>query len=118
MDAVFVELPPFEAHREEYMDDRTYADFQQELMKDPEAGDVIQGTGGLRKIRFKDSNKGKGKRGGIRVIYYWWSEEKEFLLFQHQSIRQKTKNKLVTFSCLLMPLSALEHVKCFFFLFR
>lgn len=81
MDAVFVELPSFEVHREEYMDDRTYADFQQELMKNPEAGEVIQGTGGLRKIRFKDSNRGKGKRGGIRVMYYWWSGEREFLLF-------------------------------------
>jgi mRNA-degrading endonuclease RelE of RelBE toxin-antitoxin system len=81
MDAVFVELPPFEQHRSEYLDDTTYSDFQQELMKNPEAGDVIQGTGGLRKVRFKDSSRGKGKRGGIRVIYYWWSGEKEFLLF-------------------------------------
>jgi hypothetical protein len=63
MDAVFVELPPFEHQRDEYMDDTTYSDFQQELMKNPEAGDVIQGTGGLR------------------VIYYWWSGENEFLLF-------------------------------------
>jgi putative transcriptional regulator len=64
MDAVFVELPPFERQRDEYMDDTTYSDFQQELMKNPEAGDVIQGTGGLRKVRFKDSSRGKGKRNG------------------------------------------------------
>lgn len=81
MDAVFVELPAFERHRSEYMDDRTYSDFQQELLRKPDAGEVIQGTGGLRKVRFKDPNRGKGKRSGIRVIYYWWVQENEFLLF-------------------------------------
>jgi len=40
------------------------------LMSDPEAGDVIEGTGGLRKLRFADARWGKGKRGGLRVIYY------------------------------------------------
>lgn len=81
IDAVFVELPAFERHRSKYMDDRTYSDFQQELLRKPDAGEVIQGTGGLRKVRFKDPNRGKGKRSGIRVIYYWWVQENEFLLF-------------------------------------
>ncbi len=40
------------------------------LLKNPEAGDVIEGTGGLRKIRYADEKRGKGKRGGLRVIYY------------------------------------------------
>ena len=40
-------------------------------MQNPEAGDVIEGTGGLRKIRYTDEKRGKGKRGGLRVIYYW-----------------------------------------------
>ena len=42
---------------------------QEELLKNPECGDVIQGTGGLRKTRLGDKNRGKGKRGGFRVIY-------------------------------------------------
>lgn len=50
-------------------------------MENPEAGDVIEGTGGLRKIRFSDAKRGKGKRGGLRVIYYWWSVGKQFWLF-------------------------------------
>jgi hypothetical protein len=50
-------------------------------MADPEAGDVIQGTGGLRKMRFSDSRRGKGKRGGLRVIYYWWKAGLQFWLF-------------------------------------
>lgn len=39
------------------------------LLDDPKAGDAIQGTGGLRKIRIPMENKGKGKRGGARVVY-------------------------------------------------
>jgi hypothetical protein len=39
-------------------------------MDNPEAGDVIEGTGGLRKLRHGDPRRGKGKRGGLRVIYY------------------------------------------------
>jgi hypothetical protein len=42
-------------------------------MTDPETGDVIQGTGGLRKMRFADVRRGKGKRGGLQVVYFWWS---------------------------------------------
>ncbi|MDP2152841.1 MAG: type II toxin-antitoxin system RelE/ParE family toxin [Methylotenera sp.] len=50
-------------------------------IQNPETGDIIEGTGGLRKIRFADAKRGKGKRGGLRVIYYWWSAGKQFWLF-------------------------------------
>ena len=50
-------------------------------MKNPEAGDLIQGTGGLRKVRFVDTRRGKGKRGGLRVIYYWWGSGNQFWLY-------------------------------------
>jgi len=50
-------------------------------MTNPEAGDVIEGTGGLRKLRFADPRRGKGKRGGLRVIYYWWVNGQQFWLF-------------------------------------
>jgi mRNA-degrading endonuclease RelE of RelBE toxin-antitoxin system len=81
MKAVFVELPAFERHRAQYMDDNSFSDFQQALLINPRAGDVIQGTGGLRKIRFQNARKRKGKRGGLRIIYYWWHQESAFLLF-------------------------------------
>jgi len=42
---------------------------QAELLKNPEAGRVLQGTGGLRKVRIADPSRDKGKRGGYRVIY-------------------------------------------------
>jgi hypothetical protein len=50
-------------------------------MINPESGDVIPGSGGLRKLRFTDERRGKGKRGGLRVIYYWWNSGSQFWLF-------------------------------------
>lgn len=50
-------------------------------MANPVAGDMIEGTGGLRKLRFGDFRRGKGKRGGLRVIYYYWAGGPEFWLF-------------------------------------
>ena len=81
MKAVFVELPAFERHRADYLDDAAFAGLQQALMKNPEVGEVIEGTGGLRKMRFADARRGKGKRGGLRVIYYWWSAGTQFWLY-------------------------------------
>lgn len=81
MKAVFVELPAFDRHRSEYFDDEAFRSLQVRLMADPDAGDLVVGTGGLRKLRFQDSRRGKGSRGGIRVIYYWWHPGPEFWLF-------------------------------------
>lgn len=81
MKATFKELPPFERLREQYFDDHAFKNLQNELMKDPEAGDLIQDTGGLRKLRFADKRRGKGKRGGLRVIYFWKGAGDQFWLF-------------------------------------
>jgi hypothetical protein len=81
MKALFVELPPFQRRRADYLDEEGFRDFQNALMANPAAGDVIQGTGGLRKVRHTDSRRSKGKRGGLRVIYFWWEEGRQFWLF-------------------------------------
>lgn len=81
MKAVFIELPPFERHRASYLDDDDFRSLQNLLMLQPEAGDLIPGTGGLRKLRFGDARRGKGKRGGLRVIYYWWDTGSQIWLF-------------------------------------
>lgn len=81
MKAVFVELPAFARHRADYLGDEAFGRLQQELMRDPEAGEVIRETGGLRKMRFADRRRGKGKRGGLRVIYYWWGAGMQFWLY-------------------------------------
>ena len=81
MDAVFVELSAFTRNLNSYLTDDEYRSFQQMLLDDPTKGDVIQGTGGLRKVRYSQPNRGKGSRGGVRVIYYWWLDEDLFYLF-------------------------------------
>jgi|TARA_S200002703_G_scaffold140022_1_gene131003 mRNA-degrading endonuclease RelE of RelBE toxin-antitoxin system len=81
MKAVFKELVSFEAHRAEYLSDEAFLTLQMALMRNPEAGPVIQGTGGLRKVRCGNASRGKGKRGGVRIIYYWFSESSQFWLF-------------------------------------
>ena len=81
MHGSFVELPAFERIRERYLDDRAFAALQRLLMLNPEAGDPIPGTGGLRKLRFGDARRGKGKRGGLRLIYFYWDAGPEFWLF-------------------------------------
>jgi len=69
---VFIETPLFTRQVTELLDDDSYAEFQRMLILNPQAGDVIAGTGGLRKVRV--ALQGRGKRGGARVIYYWFSE--------------------------------------------
>ena len=81
MKAVFIELPAFERRRADYLDDNAFRRLEDLLMKHPEAGDPIPDTGGLRKLRFADARRGKGKRGGLRVIYYWWDAGFQFWLF-------------------------------------
>ena len=84
MKAVFVELPAFERHRADYLDDDAYRKLQSLLMLNPQVGDTIPGTGGLRKMRFADERRGKGKRGGLRIPMPhrdWWDTGSQFWLF-------------------------------------
>ena len=81
MKLVFVELPAFDRVRAEYLDDDGFAALQSVLLARPDAGAVIAGTGGLRKLRHGDPRRGKGKRGGLRVLYYWWMGGDQILLF-------------------------------------
>lgn len=77
MKSLFVESNIFEKYRELYLSDDEYRLFQADLMVNPKQGDVIQGAGGLRKVRV--ASKGKGKRGGSRVIYYYLDEKDVFI---------------------------------------
>ena len=55
------------------LSDEEYAELQGALVVNPEAGDLIKHTGGLRKLRWSQQRRGKGKRGGVRVVYYWYA---------------------------------------------
>ncbi|MDZ4287621.1 MAG: type II toxin-antitoxin system RelE/ParE family toxin [Prosthecobacter sp.] len=70
---VFEETPTFTRRVTALLDDDVYAALQQYLILHPDAGDLIRGSGGFRKVRW--SAPGRGKRGGVRVIYYWWNSE-------------------------------------------
>ena len=60
------------------MDDDDYGALQSFLTAYPTTGSIIRRSGGIRKIRWR--GKGRGKRGGIRVIYYWLSAEDRIYL--------------------------------------
>lgn len=75
---VFIETPLFTSIIVGLLTDDAYGEFQQELAANPDAGNVIKGTGGLRKVRT--AAKGKGKRGGARVIYYYFADKSQIVL--------------------------------------
>jgi hypothetical protein len=81
MKALFIELPAFERHRADYLDDSQFQALQLVLMANPAAGDVMPATGGLRKLRVADPRRRKGTRGGLRVIFYYWVGGPQFWLF-------------------------------------
>ena len=75
---IFIESKIFEKLREKYLDDESYRALQNFLIAQPTIGDTIQGTGGLKKLRW--SAQGKGKRGGVRTIYLYLSHNEHIHL--------------------------------------
>jgi hypothetical protein len=76
----FVEAPVFTELLPRYLSDDEYRELQCHLARDPEAGNVIRGTGGFRKVRWADRRRGQGKRGGLRVVYYHFAEDAQIWL--------------------------------------
>jgi mRNA-degrading endonuclease RelE of RelBE toxin-antitoxin system len=66
---IFVETRIFSRQRQEHLSDVQFRALQSQLLETPEVGVRIPGTGGLRKLRW--SAEGRGKRGGVRVIYFF-----------------------------------------------
>ena len=66
---VFIETSHYTRIVADYLSDEEQSKLEAHLIVHPDDGDIIQGTGGVRKIRW--GAKGKGKRSGVRVIYYW-----------------------------------------------
>lgn len=65
----FIETPLFTSIVSDHLDDDEYRKLQTAISKNPECGALIRGSGGVRKLRWAGS--GRGKRGGLRVIYYY-----------------------------------------------
>lgn len=75
---LFTETPIFTKRVKELLDDDTYRLLQIRLMASPNAGDLIEGTGGLRKVGVAAG--GSGKRGGCRVIYYHFTHASQIAM--------------------------------------
>lgn len=90
---VFIEAPAFSRHLGQYLSDSEFSELQILLLRNPEAGAVVAGTGGLRKLRWGDSRRGVGKRGGLRIWYRHLPENGElwfFTLYDKGEVRDLT----------------------------
>jgi hypothetical protein len=76
----FIEAPIFTQPLPDYLGDDDCRGLQFFLTRSPDAGDIIPGTGGFRKVRWADRRRGKGKRGGLRVIYYYLAADTQIWL--------------------------------------
>ena len=74
----FIETPIFSKVVQTLLKDDEYKSLQVALLLRPEQGSIIPKSGGLRKVRW--SSKGKGKQGGLRVIYYWDNKTESFYM--------------------------------------
>ena len=84
----FVETPIFTKEVLDLLDGDEYRALQLALIFRPEQGAIIPGSGGLRKLRW--GVRGRGKRGGLRIIYYWAKEEDTYyMLFVYPKNEQE-----------------------------
>ena len=99
---LFIETPVFTRQVRALLDDDEYADLQGLLAARPDYGDLIQRSGGLRKVRWSRRSQGRGKRGGVRVIYYVRVAKNQIYLVlaysksQRDDLTQKEKDTLRT----------------------
>ena len=83
----FIESSVFERICPVYLDDDEYAELQEHLILNPEGGEVVRGSGGVRKLRW--ARAGMGKRGGLRIIYYVQFAPNEFWMLTMYSKSKK-----------------------------
>lgn len=94
---IFIETPPFERLRAEYLGDEQYRLLQVWLMANPEAGIVIRGSGGIRKLRW--GSDGRGKRGGMRIIYYYMHAQSQMFfltLYRKSEVSDLSRDEIRT----------------------
>ena len=74
------------------MPDDLYADLQRAILRQPDIGDIIPGSGGLRKVRWK--TPGSGKRGGVRVIYFWLAKfDQIYMVYAYAKAKKENLTK-------------------------
>jgi hypothetical protein len=75
---IFIETPTFTRLISVLLPDDEYTKLQEELVKRPDVGDLVKDGGGIRKLRWK--RPGTGKSGGVRIIYYWLTDDNQILM--------------------------------------
>lgn len=85
---VIIETRIFTRRIKKLMSDDEYRALQETLVNRPGMGDIVQGTGGLRKVRWRQ--EGHGKSGGVRVIYYWMTKDEQlYMLYVYAKSKQE-----------------------------
>ena len=101
---IFIETSAFTKYLPDYLSDEDYHALQSYLMQKPDAGAIVRGTGGIRKVRW--APVGKGKRGGVRVIYYWKRPDHEIWML---TIFSKSENSTIPSHILKQIAEAIDH---------
>jgi hypothetical protein len=96
-DMVLFESPVFSRYRDAYLTDDEYLRLQLALISQPTSGNIVPGSGGLRKLRWRGS--GRGKRGGIRIIYYYIAADEQIYLltvYAKAEMKDLTRDQIQT----------------------
>ncbi|WP_116367500.1 type II toxin-antitoxin system RelE/ParE family toxin [Parahaliea mediterranea] len=101
---IFIETSIFSKLLPAYLSDEEYRALQSYLMQKPDAGDIVKGSGGVRKVRWAPA--GKGKSGGVRVIYYWKKPDHEIWML---TIYSKSEQATIPGHILKKIAEAIDH---------
>ena len=105
MFVTFIESPIFSSYLFDYLTDEEYAALQEHLCEHPDAGDLVRGSGGVRKVRWGRS--GSGKSGGVRICYYVRTQVGQILMLV---IYAKSARDSISGHVLKAIKEAMEHV--------
>ncbi len=101
---IFIEASTFTKLLSKYLSDEEYQALQTYLMQKPDAGDLVRGSGGVRKVRW--ALDGGGKSGGVRVIYYWKTQDHEIWML---TIYSKSERATIPSHVLKQIAEAIDH---------
>jgi len=101
---IFIETSIFTKILPSYLSDDEYRGLQSYLLQKPDAGDLVRGSGGVRKVRW--AKAGQGKSGGIRAIYYWKKFENEIWMLTMYS---KSERATISSHILKQIAEAIDH---------
>ena len=101
---IFIETSAFTKLLTNYLNDEEYRALQVYLLQKPDAGSIVKGSGGVRKVRW--APKGQGKSGGVRVVYYWKRADHEIWML---TIYSKSERSTIPDHILKQIAEAIDH---------